>query len=175
MFKTATFVALEDYEGKQFSKLCTMFKPSSNSEPKSNTYSRKVFFGVVTTAFRASRRMFWGKFFWDKFWFLYHIGDLVNVLLSLGKGIIKVCQNNNLRVQKKNVWKTKIEKSLFCIFGTMIRQTSQKKHDFQNCSISVRAKKFSGKTFLNESFFISFGLWLEKTWKLGKILAGLSE
>ena len=60
----------------------------------------------------------------------------------------------------------------------MIRQTSHfsgKKHDFQNCSIRVRAKKFSGETFSNECFFISFGLWLEKTWKLGKILAGLSK
>ena len=63
IFKIATFVALEDHQEKQFSKFCTMFKPSSNSEPKSNTFSRKIFFGVVTTAFRASRRIFWGKFF----------------------------------------------------------------------------------------------------------------
>ena len=62
VFKIATFLALEDYEEKQFSKLCTMFKPSSNSEPKSNTFIRKVF-GVVTTAIRASRRIFWGKIF----------------------------------------------------------------------------------------------------------------
>ena len=37
-------------------------------------------------------------------------------LLSLGKGTIEVCQNNNLRVQRKNVWKIKFEKKFILYF-----------------------------------------------------------
>ena len=41
----------------------------------------------------------------NKFVFLFHSRILATTFLSLGKETIQVCQNNNQRVQKKNVWK----------------------------------------------------------------------
>ena len=87
VFKTATFLALEEYEEKQFSKLCTMFKPSSDSEPKSITFSRKVSFGIVTTAIRASRGLFCGKSFFPENFFCIKFGAPATFLL-LGKYLI---------------------------------------------------------------------------------------
>ena len=53
--KTATKVALEDFEEKHRSKLCTWFQPSFDFEQKIKDLRRQFFFRVVTSAVRARR------------------------------------------------------------------------------------------------------------------------
>ena len=98
--KTATYKALKHVEEKHCLKLCTMLQNSSVFQPKKQRIGEKIFFGIVTTAIRASRAKFRWKKIFEKLYFPLQFWSLSNLVVN-SKQFGQMCQNSILRAQRK--------------------------------------------------------------------------
>ena len=123
--KTATCVPFEDSEVQQFfEKMHNVSTFFWVRDKKSKAFSRKDFFRVFLTGYRAFRGIGWGKqISLSKKFFLFGIIFLDwAISLSFCNFFNQFCQNSNLRSWTRETAKTNGEKMLFYQFRTLSRK-----------------------------------------------------